>query len=313
MPSDPLGKTQRPPRRHHYIPQFYLRRWTGADGQLERYTKPIPGKLEIKRVSTKAVGWWENLYRAPENDPQKDQYLERFFFRALDDQAARVFEKLNCTPVPQLSENEVSIWSTFVMSLMHRTPEGMDAYKETGRRVWDRTVPDVRNKYDELRGADDPKTVEEYEASLTSDDAERSLMRNFAHVVTNPNIGKFLNNLHWMAFHRAHDTPYLLLSDDPLARSNGLKRPDGHLALPVSPSRLIVGVYDRDFVKEIRSMGRSALFTNMNIQTVEGARHFVVSTDRRQSRFIANRFGKNPRPGFARSSADHAFDIPDNY
>jgi hypothetical protein len=296
-----MSKAQNPPHRHHYVPQFYLREWTGPDGKLERYTKPIEGKLDIKRRPTKAVGWWEDLYRAPENDPHKDNFLEWGFFKQLDDRAARVFRLLNSTPIPALSAEEISIWSTFLMSLLHRTPEALAAYKETAGRIYDETVPEVRGRYAELRASNDPETVEEYEASLTAEDRERAVMRNFVSVIVNPKIGNFLNRLHWTAFDRPEDCPDYLLSDDPLARTNGLKKPDGHLAIPVSPRRLAVGVYERKFIDEFRGFEPRELIKRMNTWTVEGARHFVVSTDLRQSRFIKNRFGANPEPGFART------------
>ena len=95
-----MATVQNPPHRHHYIPQFYLREWTGPDGRLERYTKPHGNKLDIKRRPTKTVGWWDDLYRAPENDPVKDYFLEWGFFKELDDRAARVMRKLNSTPIP---------------------------------------------------------------------------------------------------------------------------------------------------------------------------------------------------------------------
>ena len=295
-------KPQNPPHRHHYIPRFYLREWTGPDAQLERYTKPIASKLEIKRVSTKAVGWWDDLYRAPENDPHKDQFLELGFFQNLDDRTARVLRKLNQTPIPTLSAEEISIWSTFLMSLMHRTPEGLAAYKESAARIYDETVPELRSRYAELREPDDPETVEEYEASLTDQDRERALMRNLVGAIANAKIGSFLNRLHWMALDRPDGFPDYLLSDDPLARTNGLKKPDGHIAIPVSPTRLAIGVYEEDFLAELRRMKPAELIASMNRSTVEGARHFVVAPDRRQTRFIANRFGANLRPGLARDN-----------
>jgi len=210
--------------------------------------------------------------------------------------------KLNATPIPTLSAEETSIWSTFLMSLLHRTPEALAAYKETAGRIYDQTVPEVRHRYAELRTLNDPETVEEYEASLTAEDRERAVMRNFVRVIANPNIGNFLNRLHWSALDQPNHCPDYLLSDDPLARTNGLKRPDGHLAIPISPRRLAVGVYEQKFLDEFRRLEPRELVRRMNIWTVEGARHFVVSTDRKQTRFIANRFGRNPKPGFARIS-----------
>jgi hypothetical protein len=295
------SNAQNPPHRHHYLPQFFLKEWTGDDGRLERFTKPYRNKLDIKRRPTKAVGWWDDLYIAPEGDPHKSHFLEWGFFKQLDDGAARVLRKLNATPIPALSVEEISSWSTFLMSLLHRTPENLAAYKETAGRIYDEVVPELRDRYDELRTPGDPETVEEYEASLTPEDRERAVMRNFAHVIANPNIGRFLNQLHWSAIDRPDDCPDYLLSDDPLARMNGLKKPDGHLAIPVSPRRLAVGVYDKNFLEELRRLRPRDLVRRMNTWTVEGARHFVVSTDLRQTRFIDNRFGANPKRGFART------------
>ena len=224
------------------------------------------------------------------------------FFKELDDRAARVLRRLNATPVPPLSAEEISTWSTFLMSLMHRTPEGLAAYKETGARVYDETILEIRPQYLELRTADDPPTVEEYEASLTTEDRERSLMRNFAKVIANRNIGEFLCRLHWAVLDRPEGCPDYLLSDDPLIRTNGLKRSDGHLAIPVSPTRLALGAYEPKFVDEVRALNPRDLVTQINTYVVEGARHFVVSRDLRQTRFISNRFGTNPRPGLARES-----------
>ncbi len=296
----PASKSQNPPHRHHYIPQFYLREWTGKDGRLERYTQPYRSKLDIKRRPTKAVGWWDDLYIAPENDPHKNYFLEWGFFKQLDDRAARVFRKLNGAPIPALSAEDISTWSTFLMSLLHRTPENLAAYKEVAGRLYDEAVPTIRDRYEELRTKDDPETVEEYEASLTAEDRERVVMRNFARVIANPNIGTFLNSLNWSAFDRPEDCPDYLLSDDPLARSNGLKKPDGHVAIAVSPRRLVVGTYEEKFLEEFRRIKPRELVFRMNTWTVEGARHFVASTDLRQTRFIRNRFGANPKPGFAR-------------
>lgn len=210
--------------------------------------------------------------------------------------------KLNVTPIPALSAADISIWSTFLMSLLHRTPENLAAYKETAGRIYDETIPALRARYDELRTPDDPPTVEEYEATLTAADRERAVMRNIVRSIVNPNIGNFINSLHWSAFDRPDDCLDYLLSDDPLARTNGLKNAEGHLAIPISPSRLAVGAYDEKFLDEIRRMKPKDLVKRMNTWTVEGARHFVVSRDLRQSKFIQNRFGINVRPGFARIS-----------
>lgn len=213
-----------------------------------------------------------------------------------------MFRKLNSAQVTPLDAADLSVWSTFLMSLLHRTPENLAAYKETARRIYDETMPEIRADYSILRGPNDPETVEEYEASLTWLDRERAIMRNFTRVILNQKIGNFLNALHWSVMDLPHDCPEFLLSDDPLARSNGIEKADGHMAIPISPRRLAVGVYEPSLLAEFKRLRPKELVTRMNIWTVEGARNFVVATDLTQKRFIENRFGRSPRPGFARNT-----------
>jgi hypothetical protein len=46
------------PAKHHYIPEFYLKWWTGHDGRLERYTQPIPGGLGIMQYLCLLAGFF---------------------------------------------------------------------------------------------------------------------------------------------------------------------------------------------------------------------------------------------------------------
>jgi len=119
--------------------------------------------------------------------------------------------------------------------------------------------------------------------------------------VANSNIEKFLKQLHWRIFDSPAEWHPYLLSDDPLVRSNGLKNASGHLAIPVSPRRLVVGAYRGGFLDEIAQ--QKDLVEQVNRWVVEGARHFVAASDLSQTRFIKNRFGLKPKPGLARSIA----------
>lgn len=60
-----------PPRRHHYLPEFYQRKWRDQDKQVERY-ELINGKVVRRRVFPSAAGFQENLYRHPR--PEMDEW-----------------------------------------------------------------------------------------------------------------------------------------------------------------------------------------------------------------------------------------------
>ena len=49
---------------HHYLPQFYQRRWAGKDGKLTVFSRPHD-MVVVKRRSTRATGKKAGLYAVP--------------------------------------------------------------------------------------------------------------------------------------------------------------------------------------------------------------------------------------------------------
>ncbi|HEX8512751.1 MAG TPA: DUF4238 domain-containing protein, partial [Allosphingosinicella sp.] len=76
------------PEKHHYLPEFFMRRWADAEGLVREYRRPRRD-LTSKRKAPAATGWIRNLY-ANENkaDPIERQALEMIFMSDLDGKAA---------------------------------------------------------------------------------------------------------------------------------------------------------------------------------------------------------------------------------
>jgi hypothetical protein len=73
--------------KHHYIPRFYLKRWTNANGRLCEFSRPYD-KVKARMTSPKGTGYIPNLYTLPNLDPDLADDWERRFFLRLDDRAA---------------------------------------------------------------------------------------------------------------------------------------------------------------------------------------------------------------------------------
>ncbi|QIG81241.1 DUF4238 domain-containing protein [Stakelama tenebrarum] len=84
----------RPSQKHHYIPRFLLKRWVGADGRLERYTRPFR-KVDRRRVFPSEVGYVTDLYRSAGEAERNRYWLENRLFQTVDNYAAIALEKLN--------------------------------------------------------------------------------------------------------------------------------------------------------------------------------------------------------------------------
>lgn len=279
------------PTKHHYIPEFYLRWWAGGDGRFERYDRPIPSKIMARRVFPSEAGWMKNLYASP-GHKLGSQWLERDIFQVIDSRAAPVLRKLNDNGAA-LSAEERSCWTVFLRSLSHRTPDYLRATVASGIAIFDETVEELREVYGSLRRENDPASFEAYRASLTCDDARRAAQRMLPDIMLNPRIGQFMNDLHSRVITLPPDARDFLISDDPLARTNGIMKEEGHIAIPISPRRLFVSAWSQATLQHISNMRPNELVTNVNRWVVESARYFVAAPDKSQDRFIRNHFGRD--------------------
>ena len=81
--------------RHHYVPQFHLRRWTGSDGMLWRYERR-PDRVLRRRTAPRATAYERELYTTHELlfPEEASDVLETDFFSRLDSDAAIAFRRL---------------------------------------------------------------------------------------------------------------------------------------------------------------------------------------------------------------------------
>lgn len=232
-------------------------------------------------------------------DVEGDQWLENSIFQVIDSRAAPVLQKMvngSSQEGLSLSVDERSSWTVFLRSLFHRTPENLKGTLSQGMAIYDEALESSREDYARLRSVDDPKTFDEYRDSLSIAEKRRSALKSLPSLMTNPRIGNYFNTMPSQIFtinDSAHD---LLISDDPMARTNGLLKDDGHIAIPISPRKLFVSANKVDFLRYLANLDSSEMVGLMNQWAVESARYFVVARDKRQDRFIRNRFGASPKP-----------------
>jgi hypothetical protein len=77
---------------NHFIAQFHLAYWCGADGKLTIYSRPH-GKVVTLGRSRRSTGFEPNLYAYELISPEKRHSIEDDFFKHLDTRAAPVVQK----------------------------------------------------------------------------------------------------------------------------------------------------------------------------------------------------------------------------
>ena len=282
------------PNKHHYIPEYYLANWAGDDRRFERYNKPVPSKTMVRRVFPSEAGWQKGLYASP-RDSRGTQWLESQIFQIIDSKAALVLSKITAEPPQVPTAEERSAWTLFLRSLLHRTPDNFKSTIAHAKSMIDEAIEEAREHYLTLRAPTDPDTFEAFKEAMTSDERHRMALKSLPTLMANPRIGQFLHDMPTRVFTLPDASQDFLLSDDPLVRSNGLQQENGHIAIPLSPRKLFVSAYREGLLDRFAAMKPNELAASVNRWTVESARHFVVARDKKQDRFIRNRFGKDPK------------------
>lgn len=275
--------------KHHFIPVFYSREWAGPDGRLCEYTRPYREvKPQLKHPD--ATGYVRGLYTVPKNDPHVAEYIERHFFRVTDNGAAVVAQQLRTESKIDFHSLDRSSWSRFIISLMMRNPEYVAKMATEVVGFYART--DNEEKYQELRGPDDPSTFEEYVAQRTFHPAGRMSARTLQTIIDSPRMGGHLNQMRWGVVTFKKERHTLLTSDRPIIMTNGIAKPGDHLALPIGPRTLFIATNNIETEQMIRTIDPGILMAQINDRVASQARKYVYGNDNRQLRFVENRLGR---------------------
>ncbi|GAC1612917.1 MAG: DUF4238 domain-containing protein [Novosphingobium sp.] len=264
---------------HHYLPQFYLSRWTRG-GKLYRYVRPVAGRpVHQKKVSPRAIGYQPHLYAYSDGDsPEHKQRLELDFFRHVDDRAAVALTKLDAGECGSAIDKAGLI--QFVLSLMHRSPVRIQHLREElSKRMSDVSDFDASDSRHATMIAD-------HVNDLLSDLCSSQEMIEFIYGMTVYRI-------------EARGKGTLLTCDMPLLLSQGIKRDDGFIMFPYAPNKLAIFAHNERTAWAFSSQDGTALINAVNDSLALQARHVVIASDSSGREFIEQRFAPYapPPPG----------------
>ena len=276
--------------KHHYIPVFYSKEWAGPDGRVCEYSRPY-NVVKPKRVHPDGTGYIRGLYTVPHNNPHVSEFIEREFFKITDNGAARVLQLFKLGKEIAWTSDTRSAWSRFIISLMIRNPEYVGHVAAQVAGFFDPKSNELNEKYRSIRRPDDPETYDGYMA-LTGHQAGRASVWAMQRIIDSPRMGGHLNQMRWSVVSFRNERFTFLTSDRPIIMTNGMARPDNHLALPIGPRMLFVATNTVEMEQTIRNMNARQLMEQVNSRVVSQARKYVWGTDDTQLRFVQNRFGR---------------------
>lgn len=277
---------QQPTRRHHYIPAFYTKRWA-TDGKLLEYRRVNGGKCVYRRTAPEGTGWMENLYAIKGLDGPDAQKPEELFFKRVDSDAALLVEAF-LSPGRNLAvtEDDRAAWATFLLSLLYRTPEDVTRLRTNYTRVITQATPDIQARWDQVRKPGQPESVQDILDGRSPSENDMRFFEGMFRLMQSETVGTFLIRMVWKVIDLGVAPFPLLTSDRPVIRSNGFRAENGHIAIPLSPSRLFLAAKDERVMRDILAMTPNRIARQTNLNVVRHAHRFVYAHTAEQSDFV---------------------------
>lgn len=282
------------PKKHHYIPIFYLRAWAGSNGMLCEFSRPYR-KLATKWRHPSATGYQEGLYTMPGLPPEHAQFIEKSYMAITDELAARAHRALLAwrDASSELVPDEKIAWARFLYALVIRTPEQIFRLEQKILAELPGMIDEYRLRYPDMRSFSDPEDFNSFKARYIANPLNTSPLNVIGKLLNSERVLTAIGSMKYGIIRLRELAPLTFLtSDRPFIMSDGIGRPDGHIAIPISPKVLFVAEQPNAGVSRyLRSLPARTLVTLANTKVVEQARRYVYGTDPSQRLFVDRRLG----------------------
>lgn len=249
----------------------------------------------FKWKSTKATGYQTHLYSLPgETDARSREQVELRIMSGIDDDAAPVFRRLLAEGSNALSASERSAWTTFLMSLIFRTPTRL-AWFDSQIRGADYAFDDEdRRTYQALRSPHHPTDPTAFFETADADDLSVARISLMLKLIGSKQIGTGVFEMHWHVHDLEGIQNGLLTCDEPIVMSNGLNLQSSFLLLPLGPRKLFIAGSTARAVWSFSSQKPRDLERAINDSVITQAEELVVGHHTGHRSFIERRLGRKP-------------------
>jgi hypothetical protein len=274
------------PRKHHFIPAFYLKQWAAPDGKLIEWSKPFEVVRPIRRHPN-ATAFQNGLYTFSDLLPKARQLFEQAFLQSTDDLASQALTRIMNGQMHTLDNLRKSGWTRFLMTLRFRHPDVVPEIRDAIAVLWADHDRFTKKQYELARSPDDPPTFDEYLAKLSPDGQTRAQLDLLVASMDNEQIGRHIISMPWAVLDVSASAHHLLTSDWPVELSLGSN--PAIVTLPLSPTLLFAACDDVNTLIRLSKSDQTQLVKAMNGYVVGCARRYVFSSDESQATFIRNR------------------------
>ncbi|KWV95717.1 DUF4238 domain-containing protein [Erythrobacter sp. AP23] len=268
--------------RHHYVPQFLLKRWQDESGKVHLFGVKS-GKLVSSKRTPKWTGFENDLYAIVANAiGLGSDVLERKVFSPLDNNAVKALEKLERHEA--LTEDDHIAWTFFMSSLRVRQPDVLDYLRQEGGQLVRRFLAEADAK---TLGPGQMSSEQWFGENLPGAIDAIRLANIIPRMITHDEVTETFGSLKWWFREFAETDPPLILSDMPLHWEGGFKNPEFTIQLPIGPRRLFFGTRSEKIEQILSNIEPADLIARANRTSLASASQRVwAASDSPAQEFI---------------------------
>lgn len=284
-----------PNRRHHFVPNFLLKHWTGSDNKLSYFTWRPDGVLHTDRCSSRGAGFEEHLYSQTGPSGYKDTSVERDVLTALvDTPSAPVHVKLLNGGPGNLTSPERETWSRFLVAQLARVPSMVRYLGDAGRQLM---LADIENidPPDEIKKQLGNLTLQQYLETSGAWQLDNASKRAIEPVIKSAQLNRVFLDAHWAVHTVTHSNLDLVIGDRPLLLE-GRMTETFLFTLPLSPRSLFFAANDREIIRNIAAHKQRDVVCTINKESTAVADKYVYATNVQQKALVDRYLRKPSEP-----------------
>ncbi|WP_058323914.1 DUF4238 domain-containing protein [Sinorhizobium sp. GL28] len=285
-----------PSKKHHFLPVFYLSRWTGEHGTLIEYKRPYQNRVRSKERHPQGTGYIERLYAVEGLPDVVANEMEHQFFSPVDGRAASALVRM--LKYASLTDRQAEAWVDFLASLLFRMPNDVDTFRTLTAELASKLASVLQPVYDGLHPLPEKRDFENIAREVGAQ-AAIDLIRQ---AITDGRFKTSILGMRWRVIDSGEQL--LLTSDRPVVHTPNLVGDGAGIMLPVSPTKLFVATSGDEADREVASAPPHVLAQAMNAAIVGRARRIVVAQSRCHEEYIQDTFGTDDSPSLADRLAD---------
>ncbi|SDA53974.1 Protein of unknown function [Janthinobacterium sp. 344] len=289
-----MGKSH---RNHHFVPQFLLKNWTGADNKLTYFNWRPDGVLHNDRCGTRGTGAKEHLYslRQPSGDMNTEIEVD-VFGKVVDVPGSNVHRRLLDGKLNELTADERKAWSNFLVAQMIRVPSMIQFFIDRGRQLMLRDIEGIEPpEYIGIPLESQEQSLQEY---LQSDGAwllDNESLCALRTIIESRVLNSVFLDATWAVCNVSNANLDLVIGDRPLLHEGRMSE-QYLFMLPLSPTIGFVATNALHVSQNLAAEKARDLVTTFNKEATQVADTHIYATNRRHEPMIVRYLRKPTAP-----------------